>query len=139
MTQPMDATMDEVVGRVTKYLAQFNSWIPSSDDVPVDDQDGRDGPTIGDLKALLAAYQLVREERDAAVRSDRLARLWVEGARAQLATPPSGAVTEAMVKAGVQAFDAGVPWRDVQGQVRAILVAALSQQGVDRARTGGTE
>jgi hypothetical protein len=29
-----------------------------------------------------------------------------------------------MVKAGVQAFDAGVPWLDVQGQVRAILTAA---------------
>jgi hypothetical protein len=43
------------------------------------------------------------------------------------AAPPQervSEVTEAMVKAGVQAFDAGVPWLDVQGQVRAILTAA---------------
>jgi hypothetical protein len=46
-----------------------------------------------------------------------------------LAAPPQervSEVTEAMVKAGVQAFDAGVPWLDVQGQVRAILTAALA-------------
>jgi hypothetical protein len=45
------------------------------------------------------------------------------------AAPPQervSEVTEAMVEAGVQAFDAGVPWRDVQGQVRAILTAAAA-------------
>jgi YD repeat-containing protein len=52
-----------------------------------------------------------------------------EMADALLAAPPQdrvSEVTEAMVKAGVQAFDAGVPWRDVQGQVRAILTAAAA-------------
>ena len=52
-----------------------------------------------------------------------------EMADALLAAPPQdrvSEVTEAMVKAGVQAFDAGVPWLDVQGQVRAILTAAIA-------------
>jgi hypothetical protein len=56
---------------------------------------------------------------------------YAEGKRdaSLLAAPPQervSEVTEAMVKAGVQAFDAGVPWLDLQGQVRAILTAALA-------------